>query len=263
MLKSCARQIAAFTMLCSGLALDATPLLFINYSPVPTEFAAARAGALALPHSVAGVFTDADLAGKSVVIMPGTGLSDRLMNIEPILSSFVQEGGYLWINLAGAQCGQDVAPGGVGFVSWACGGASHDSGTIAEQDHSYFTGTFAPGAHTLTSADFLGWEYTDGGHVTNVPSNATTLLSNPNGASLTEYAFGKGWVVVSSLTYGWGQNGARTAAMDNMLLYAAGQVRGSEIEDPEPVSGVAEPASLTLLATGGGLLAFARRFRRR
>jgi hypothetical protein len=225
---------------------QATPLLFVNYSSQPTDFARARAGQLAISNSVTTDVGLEDLQGKSVVIMPGFSSYDSLLHDMPVLSSFVQNGGYLWINLAGSGCPSDAAPGGVDFVQWSCGSTYHNAETIADPDHAYFTGDFHTSAHSLTDSDFVTWDSTDAGHIAQLPANATTLLSNSRGPSLAEYSFGKGWVVVSTLTYGWGSGGARTAAMDNMLLYAAGQVRGSA-DVPSPVP---ESNTWLMLATG-------------
>ena len=147
-----------------------------------------------------------------------------------------------------------------------CDGAAEAHSTYAETihdpSHPYFTGAFAPAAHALTEMDFAEWGSTDAGHIEGAPAGAAVLLSNSQGPSLTEYALGEGWVVVSTLTYGWGENGARTAAMDNMLLYAAMQVRGSENPASLPVSGVPEPSTFLLLATGAVLVAFSQGLRR-
>ncbi|HYP06499.1 MAG TPA: hypothetical protein VER03_09760 [Bryobacteraceae bacterium] len=243
-------------------AVQAAPLLIVNYSKEPTEFASARAGQLALDHSVITDFIAPQLTGKSVLIMPGMSSYQLLMTSKPILTEFVENGGYLWLNLAGSGgCAPDAAPGGVSFVAWNCNSAPHDQETIASPTHSYFTGAFSPAAKPLTAADFANWQTTDAGHLDNIPANAKVLLSNAKGPALVEYGVGKGWVVVSTLTYGWATGGARGAALDNMLLYAAAQVRDSAapMGPPPPEAGaVPEPGGLLLSATGVAAIACGR-----
>jgi hypothetical protein len=221
-----------------------------------------RAGDLGLAHSVIGEFTRDQLQGKSVVIMPGMSSYDSLMISKPLLSAFVHAGGYLWVNLAGTSCAPDAVPGGAGFVRYDCGSTYHNSETIAQPNHPYFTGAFTPAAHALTAADFANWDATDGGHISGAPSNATALLTNTKGSPLMEYSYGSGWIVVSTMTYGWGVEGAKTAALDNMLLYAASQVRGSDAASV-PTEGVPEPSTLVMLASGSLLVVFAKIARRR
>jgi hypothetical protein len=253
------------------MAVNASPLLFINYKMESTLFADDRAGQLGLSHRFAGSFSLADLNGKSAVIMPGMQSYASLLADLPVLTEFVNDGGYLWINLPAMVCGSNIAPSGAGFLGWPCGGSAHNDETVAAPNHEYFTGTFNNSAHVLTAASFSNWENSDSGVVSSVPANATVLLSNGSGPSLVEYSYGKGWVVVSTLNYAFGTGGARTAALDNMLLYAAGQRRGSQVTtipdpppvDPGPSSGIPEPSTAFLFVSGGTLLALSRAMRRR
>lgn len=236
-----ARLLAAFVFLCSLTNLSATPLLFVNYNSAMTQFGQTRAGALGLEYETLADFTSvSDLTGRSVIIMPGFSNYANLLTQTHILRNFVEAGGYLWINVAGGGCANDFAPGGVDFVQYSCGSSYNQSEALVNPAHAYLQGTFNPKAKPLTAADFMNWNVTDLGHLSGLPSNAATITQNPNGATLAEYAYGQGWVVVSTLTYGWGDNGAKGAPMDNMLLYAADQVRGSaepvEAETPEPAN---------------------------
>jgi hypothetical protein len=262
-MKSPARWIAAITLLCSGSAMDASPLLFINYSSAATMFADARAGQLALSHSVLAAFAPSQLAGKSVVVMPGMDSYSSLLADHAVLDEFVNDGGYLWINLSGPACLPNSVPGGAGFAGYLCESPSHDTETIVAPNHEYFTGAYDTSAHVLTASDMNNWNSSDSGHVVGAPSNATILLTNVDGPSLVEYSYGKGWVVVSTLTYAFGGGGARTAALDNMLLYAAGQRRGSASSIPESESGVPETSTAFLFATGGVCFGLAKLLRRR
>jgi hypothetical protein len=249
-MKITSRLLAAFAFLCTFSQLGASPLLFVNYNLNQTTFAQARAGSLGLEFDTIADFTSASaLTGKSVVVMPGFSTYAHLLNQGSILHDFVQAGGYLWLNVAGSTCASDVAPGGVDFAQYTCGGTFNQAETIDDTAHPYIQGDFHPQAKQLASANFVNWNVTDLGHLTGLPGNATTITRNPLGATLAEYAYGQGWVVVSTLTYGWGDDGAKADPMDNMLLYAANQVRG----DSSPAA-VATPEPATMLFTGAGLL---------
>jgi hypothetical protein len=248
-MKLTARLLAASAFVCSAMQVGATPLLFVNYNAPQTTFAQTRAGNLGLSYSTVADFTSVnDLAGKSVVIMPGFSTYAYLLNQATILRDFVQGGGYLWINVAGSGCANDFAPGGVDFLQYSCGGSYNQSEIIVNPAHAYLQGTFDAKAKPLTAADFSTWNVTDLGHLSDLPVNANVITRNAEGATLAEYQYGQGWVVLSTLTYGWGDNGARGNAADNMLLYAADQVRGSSVVE----SATPEPA--TLLFTGSAML---------
>jgi hypothetical protein len=195
--------------------------------------------------------------------MPGFTTYGNLLSQVAILSEFVQDGGYLWINVAGTACGTGIAPGGVNYVHDTCGGTQNQSEAIADSAHPYIDGSFDARAHQLSAGDFLNWNVTDIGHLGNLPVNATTITRNNDGSTLAEYSFGQGWVVISTLTYGWGPSGgARGIPVDNMLLYAANQVRLDAASDPvAPESATPEPGSL-LLSAGAVLLGLTRFIRR-
>lgn len=264
-MKNTSRLLAAFAFVCTFTQLDATPLLFLNYNS--NNFGQTRASQLGLAFDTIGDFTSAaQLAGKSVVVMPGTTNYTSLLAQVSILDEFVQSGGYLWLNIAGSTCASDFAPGGVDFLQYTCGGTYNNSETIVDVSHPYILGNFHENAQQLTPADFVNWNVTDLGHLAGLPGNAKKITENPQGATLAEYSYGQGWIVVSTLTYGWGEAGAKGAALDNMLYYAANQIRGSEeANGPGPGPGpipVATPEPASMLITLSGLL-FGSTFLRR
>jgi hypothetical protein len=258
-------QISTAFFIFSVSGLSAAPLLLVNYNMTQTNFAESRAEALGLTYQRVADFTSPEqLKGKSVVIMPGFLSYANLLNQSSILSEFVQEGGYLWINVAGTSCAADVAPGGVDYAHDTCGGAQNQSETIVDSGHAYISGSFDARANQLSAADFMNWNVTDIGHVAALPANATVITRNAQGPTLAEYSFGQGWVVVSTLTYGWGPSGgARGVPVDNMLLYAANQARSAVAADPvvTPETATPEPGSL-FLSAGAMLLGVSRLIRR-
>ncbi len=134
-----------------------------------------------------------------------------------LIEQFVSLGGVAVINIAGTFGEQDsVAPDGVGFLE----GVGNDSESIVVPDHAYFTGTGYGGA-LLGENDFAGWQSTDLGTVTNLPFDATILLTNSSGPTLAEYRHGDGRVIVSSLTYCWDSKpNSQLAAASNLLGYS-------------------------------------------
>jgi hypothetical protein len=255
-MKITSRSLAAFAFLCSFTQLGAAPLLFVNYNS--NNFGQTRAAELGLDFQTIGDFTSvSQLAGKSVVIMPGTTNYANLLSQTSILHDFVQSGGYLWLNIAGGTCVSDFAPGGVDFAQYTCGGTYNQSETVANSSHPYIQGSFHPNATQLTEGDFSNWNVTDLGHLVGLPGNAAVITQNPQGATLAEYSYGQGWVVLSTLTYGWGDAGAKGAPLNNMLYYAANQIRGSE------AASVATPEPASMLLTAGGLLLGCTFLRRR
>jgi len=166
----------------------------------------------------------ADARGKYQVIYVASDLgTDDYVTLqgmsEPggVIEQFVSLGGVAVINVAGTFGEQDsVAPGGVGFSAVS----SHDSETIQVPDHEYFTGLGYGGA-ALMPPDFTSWNSTDLGTLTNLPGNATILLSNTGGPSLAEYPYGDGKVIVSTLTYCWdSEPSSQGAATSNLILYS-------------------------------------------
>ena len=87
-----------------------------------------------------------------------------------------------------------------------------------------------PGGTLLVAADFLNWGATDYGVLTGLVPGATTILSNSDGASFVEFLWGSGTVLVNTLSYGWGTNGATLAPLDNLINYAS----STSVSVPEP-----------------------------
>ena len=152
----------AFVIVCSLTSLRATPLLFVNYNPPMTQSAQTRAAALGLEYDTIADFTSvSNLAGSSVVIMPGFSNYANLLHQTTVLRDFVHAGGYLWINVAGDGCAEDFAPGGVDFLQYSCGGSYNQSEALVNPAHAYVQGAFNPKAKPLTADDFMNWNVTD------------------------------------------------------------------------------------------------------
>jgi hypothetical protein len=174
------------------------------------------------------------------------------------LEQYVDGGGVLVLNVAGnAGNFADIAPGGVDFISYLDGSATHSSETLASPLHAYLTGA-GYGGPALTTADFNNWNSTDHGHLSGPVSGATTVLSNAHGASFIEYQFGSGRVIVTTLTYGWGGGGGRGAPLNNLLGYA--NLVSSQVP---PVTPLPEPSSLVIFGLGSLLAVGAARYRRK
>jgi hypothetical protein len=162
---------------------------------------------------------------RSIYVPPGLGAADydllrQLVALGGSLEQFVSLGGVAVINLAGTQGDQmDVAPGGVGLTA----GAQHNAEDIQLTTHPYITG-LGIGGEALTPEDFSDWLPTDDGTLTNLPANATVLLSNgmtnTSGPSWAEYPYGDGKVIVTTLRYCWtDQPASQGAAARNLFRY--------------------------------------------
>jgi hypothetical protein len=159
---------------------------------------------------------------KTIYIAPDMNSTDyshvrTMVSPDGFIDRFVRLGGVAVIHLGGSRGDQqDVAPGGVDFTA----GAQHNSETIAAADHPYFLGE-GFGGSMLAAENFGSWQPTDWGILTNLPANATVLLSNTNGPSLAEYSLGEGKVIVSTLSYCWtGRPNSTGPATVNLLQYA-------------------------------------------
>jgi len=157
-----------------------------------------------------------------IYVAPELGTDDyaTLRNMSAaggVIEQFVSLGGVAVLNVAGNFGDQaSVAPDEVGFSA----ASTHDSESILLPDHAYFTGV-GFGGDALTTSDFATWHSTDLGTLSNLPGDATILLSNSDGPSLAEYRHGDGRVIISSLTYCWdSEPNSQLAAASNLLLYS-------------------------------------------
>jgi len=155
-------------------------------------------------------------------VAPDLGSDDyqqlqQMVAPDGVIAQFVDLGGVAVINAAGSLGDQaSIAPGGVGFSS----AAQHVSEQILRPSHAYFTGA-GYGGEALGSSDFDNWQPTDYGTLTNLPGNAAVLLANSDDASLAEYQYGDGRVIVSTLAYCWdGKPASQGAAARNLLRYS-------------------------------------------
>lgn len=146
-----------------------------------------------------------------------------------VIEQFVSLGGVAVINVAGSLGDQaNIAPGGVGYSS----ATQHLSEQILAPLHSYFTGA-GYGGEGLGTSDFANWQQTDYGTLTNLPGNAAVLLANNDGASLAEYQYGEGRVIVSTLAYCWdGKPASQQAAARNLLRYSRFYVGSAQTPGP-------------------------------
>ena len=146
-----------------------------------------------------GTVTLGDLQDFPVVYLePEWSNYDNLTNVMGELTSYVNGGGVLVINIAGNIGSRfDIAPGGVDYDR----SNTHESEFIRLPDHPYITGE-GYGGSALSTSDFNSWSSTDNGVLTHLPPNATVILQTPHGPSLVVYPFGNGGVIVSTLTYG-------------------------------------------------------------
>lgn len=133
------------------------------------------------------------------------------------IEQFVSLGGVAVINVAGLIGDQtNIAPNGVSFSRQS----QHDEENILVPDHLYITG-LGFGGSSLSPSDFAAWGPADLGTLTNLPENATVVLSNADGNSWAEYPYGAGRVIVTTLTYCWeGKPNSQLAAATNLLLYS-------------------------------------------
>jgi hypothetical protein len=159
-----------------------------------------------------------------IYIPPGLGSANydwlrQLVADGGFIQQFVWLGGVAVINAGGSLGDQlDIAPGGVGFSSVSV--APHDDEEINVPDHLYIGG-IAFGGNVLGADDFSGWGPTDLGVLTNLPDDATIVLSNSDGPSWAEYQHGAGRVIVTTLTYCWDtEPKSQMAAANNLLLYS-------------------------------------------
>jgi len=157
-----------------------------------------------------------------------------------VLERFVNAGGTLVLNVGGNAGSQpDIAPGGVDYNR----NDIHNAEAIMTPSHPYFTGSGYGGA-VLNRGNFGSWLNTDYGILDGLPQGATVLLTNTDGPSLVVYPWGRGHVIISTLSYGWAGFPARTGpAWNNLLLY------GASLKPSNPISGSGNGSGG---GTGGG-----------
>jgi hypothetical protein len=97
----------------------------------------------------------------------------------------------------------------------------HNAEAIVTPTHAYYTGA-GYGGVALGGGSFGSWRNTDYGSLLGLPEKATVLLRSEDGPSLVEYAWGRGRVIVTTLSLGWPGLPARVGPVwDNLLRYAA------------------------------------------
>jgi len=161
-------------------------------------------------------------SGYRAIYLPAVAESAQLGKLRPlmavggVLERFVNGGGTLMLVLTGYTADQtDIAPGGVDVVR----NGPHNQEAIVVPTHPYFTGA-GIGGTPLGVGAFGGWQHTDLGTLGGLPEGARVLLQNAHGPSLAEYGYGRGRVIVTTLSYGWTGFPARVgAAWDNLLRY--------------------------------------------
>jgi hypothetical protein len=138
------------------------------------------------------------------------------------IDRFVQLGGLAIINVAPSGSPlptppADIAPRGVDYRLIST--PPQNSENIRNQLHPFISGE-GYGGTRLTSSSFNAWAPTDLGFLTDIPADATILLSNPRGESMIEYNHGKGRVIVTTLTFcNPTQPNSQGRALDNLLEY--------------------------------------------
>jgi len=132
------------------------------------------------------------------------------------LEQYARNGGTLIICVAGNNGNQsDIAPGGVDYDR----STTHESEVFSSPAHPYLTGAGYNG-YKLTVSDFNTWSSTDHGQLQNLVAGSIVVLTNSNGPSWVEYGWGSGRVILNTLTYGWGSNGAKGNPQNNLINYA-------------------------------------------
>ncbi|MGD2145540.1 MAG: DUF11 domain-containing protein [Anaerolineae bacterium] len=148
------------------------------------------------------------------------------------LTAYVEAGGTAVINIAGnIGSALDIDPAGTDYYRTS----THNSETILWPDHPYISGEPYGGTPLVTS-DFNWWGSTDHGWLTDYPPDSQLVLRTSEGPTWLEYGYGSGRVIVTTLTYGWGSQGARGAPMENLIEYALA-VSGIRWLDETPAAG--------------------------
>ena len=185
-------------------------------------------------------FPLAQMIGYDVVYFEPSWYSygDFRSNMET-LRQYVEQGGVAVINIAGNLGSQDdIDPLGTDYDRTS----THEAETILLPEHPYVTGESYGGA-PLTVADFNGWDSTDHGWLTGFPVRSNVVLHNTEGASWLQYRLGRGEVIVTTLTYGWGGGGALGNPLTNLAEYSLALPFDVSWLRVEPLTEVVQPGS--------------------
>ncbi len=167
------------------------------------------------------------------------------------LSAYVQAGGVAVINIAGNEGSvNNIDPAGTDYDR----SQTHNHESILLPTHPSVTGQPYDGV-VLTTDDFSSWGLTDHGWLTDYPASSQVVLRNTDGGSWLQYPFGSGQVIVTTLTYGWGINGARGQPLENLIEYAV-HLSGIPWLDEDPLNGTVVAGELqyvTLTINASGL----------
>ena len=141
-----------------------------------------------------------DLSQYEVVILPSTQTGSyyqTLANNAGELQSYVENGGVLVAHVAdnGYPCtttwNTPFVPGDLGHTVNYIQDLS-----LVDGSHSIYDG--------ISEIDLDGWNYSSHGYLTNVPSDATTLVTDSSGNPVhVEYSVGSGTVIASIQTLEW------------------------------------------------------------
>ena len=181
-----------------------------------------------------------------VYFEPSWGDYNSLRANMDALRQYVEQGGVAVINIAGNSGSQnDIDPMGTDYDR----GITHEAEQILLPEHQYITGEPYGGA-PLTVADFNSWGSTDHGWLTNFPAGSDVVLQNTDGASWLQYRLGRGEVIITTLTYGWGGGGARGNPLTNLAEYSLALPLGVSWITVEPLTELVQPdGSIGLVVT--------------
>ena len=197
-----------------------------------------------------GALTAAELAAYPAVYLEPSWSSYDNLNV-PALTAYVEGGGVGVINVAGnIGSREDVDPAGTDYHREH----THNNEVILLPGHPYITGA-SYGGTPLTANDFKSWWSSDHGWLTGYPDDAWTVLQNDAGASWVQYRWGKGQVILTTFTYGWGSGGGRGAPFANLVAYAR-QISGIPWLAQQSVSGTVpagEARQVTVVFSAMGL----------
>ncbi len=153
-------------------------------------------------------------ANKVIYFEPSWSSYGNLTANMTNLASYVNQGGVAVINIAGnIGDGTNIDPLGTDYSRTF----AHESETINLPSQSYITGT-PYGGTALNTSMFNSWSSTDHGTLYSYPASAEVVLSNAHGASWIKYRYGNGYVILTTLTYRWGNS--PNATCDNLTKYA-------------------------------------------